>query len=52
MIKIEVQCHRLPEYVAQKEEETDTDQSAYQIRVSSSPVMDHRQDIVDARDCV
>jgi hypothetical protein len=40
--------HRLPEHVAQKEEETDTDQSAYQIRVPSSPVMDHRQDIVDA----
>ena len=52
MIKIKVQCHRLPEYVAQKEEETDTDQSAYQIRVSSSPVMDHRQDIVDTRDRV
>jgi hypothetical protein len=52
MIKIDVRRHRLPKQVAQKEEETETDQSTNQIRVPSSPVMDHRQDIVDARDRV
>ena len=43
---------RLPKHVAQKEEETDTDQSTNQIRVPSSPVMDHRQYVVDARNRV
>jgi hypothetical protein len=49
---IKIVVRALPKHIAQKEEEADTDQSAYQIRVPSPAVMDHRQDTVDARDRV